>query len=157
MAQKMSGYKRYKLLIVGDGDAYEDLQSLSQDQVILAGRKPYEEIPAYIAASDICLLPANHQEKIMQNIVPIKMYEYMAMGKPVVTTKLPAIVKEFGMGNGVVYADNSENVFSICRGLVFNGSREEQGLRARNFVRNRSWEKIAKAFETVIKNTARGI
>ncbi|KKN17098.1 hypothetical protein LCGC14_0969300 [marine sediment metagenome] len=152
VAQKMHGYKRYKLLIVGDGDAYEDLQSLPQEQIILAGRKPYEDIPSYIAASDICLLPANPREKIMQNIVPIKMYEYMAMGKPVATTKLLAVMMEFGKYNGVVYADSSENIFSICNSMVFNGSREEQGLIARRFVRNRSWRKITDAFETVIEN-----
>ncbi|MDI6847454.1 MAG: glycosyltransferase [Candidatus Bathyarchaeia archaeon] len=41
----------------------------------------------------------------MRNIVPIKMYEYMACGKPVIVTKLPGIMKEFGHNNGVVYVN----------------------------------------------------
>jgi len=51
-----------------------------EDYVVLAGKQPYEKIPEFIAASDICLLPA-HDNAIMRDIVPIKMYEYMAMGK----------------------------------------------------------------------------
>ena len=42
----------------------------------------------------------------MQDIVPIKMYEYMAIGKPVICTKLPGVMWEFGEGNGVLYADS---------------------------------------------------
>ncbi|KKN22614.1 hypothetical protein LCGC14_0913230 [marine sediment metagenome] len=158
VARAMYRDKRFKLLIVGDGDAYEELQSLRrkynlQDQIILAGRKPYDEMPAHIAASDICLLPANPQEKVMQNIVPIKLYEYMAMGKPVVTTNLPAIIKEFGASNGIIYAYRSDLVFSRCEDIVSDKSIKEKGLRSRRFVENRSWRKITDAFETVIENT----
>jgi len=83
-----------KLIIVGEGDAFEDLLRLSEDydlggQLILTGKQPYEKIPEFIAAADICLLPAYPDETIMQDIVPIKLYEYMAMGKPVITTRLP--------------------------------------------------------------------
>ena len=69
------------------------------DKVLLVGKKPYNEIPKYLAASDVCVLPAYPDEEIMQDIVPIKIYEYMAMGKPVITTMLPGIMKEFGKEN----------------------------------------------------------
>ena len=72
------------------------------NQVILTGKQPYECIPKFLAAADICLLPAYPTEKIIQDIVPIKMYEYMAMGKPVITTKLPGVMKEFGEDRGVI-------------------------------------------------------
>ena len=80
-------YEKLKLLIVGDGDAYSDLQNIVKkynltDKVLLVGKKPYNEIPEFLAAADICILPAYPDEEIMQDIVPIKIYEYMAMGKP---------------------------------------------------------------------------
>ena len=92
-----------KLMIVGDGDGYQELQDIvekndSSSKVILAGLKSYSEIPELVQASDICILPAYPDEKIMQDIVPIKIYEYMAMCKPVITTKLPGIMMEFGEG-----------------------------------------------------------
>ncbi|GAH80390.1 unnamed protein product, partial [marine sediment metagenome] len=102
--------KKIKLLIVGDGDAFDDLQKIKEnhnldDQIILIGKKPYEKIPKFISAADVCLLPAYSDEKTMQDIVPIKMYEYMAMGKPVIATRLPGVMKEFGNDNGVIYVD----------------------------------------------------
>ena len=74
-----------KLLIVGDGDAYKDLQKIReqygvQDKMIMAGKQQFKDIPKFIASSDICILPA-YNNKIMRDIVPIKMYDYMAMGK----------------------------------------------------------------------------
>ena len=104
-----------KLLIVGDGDGYLELQDIIEkhglnSQVVLAGLKSYSEIPKLVQASDICILPAYPDEKIMQDIVPIKIYEYMAMAKPVICTKLPGIMMEFGNGYGVNYVDKPSDV-----------------------------------------------
>lgn len=152
--------KRVKLLIVGEGDAYNELGQLReklnmQDRLILVGRKPYSEIPAFIAASDICLLPAYPNESIMQNIVPIKMYEYMAMGKPVVASRLPGVLKEFGENNGVIYIDKPEDAVEKALELVRRGNVEELGSRARNFVKKYSWENISDQFEKALEESIR--
>jgi glycosyltransferase involved in cell wall biosynthesis len=146
----------FKLLIVGEGDAYEALQQIRekynmQDRVILTGKKPYEEIPAFVAASDICLLPAYPDEKIMQDIVPIKMYEYMAMKKPVIATKLPGVMKEFDEDNGVVYVDKPENAVTKATELIQSGKIEELGQKARIFVEKYSWENITDEFERILQ------
>ena len=145
-----------KLLIVGEGDAYEELKKIQekynlQDKLILAGQKPYQEIPAFIAASDVCLLPAYPDEKIMQDIVPIKMYEYMAMKKPVISTRLPGVMKEFGEDSGVVYVDQSEDVVEKAVELVQNGSLERLGSEARSFVERYSWDTITDEFESILE------
>ena len=145
-----------KLLIVGEGDAYEELQSIRekynlQDRLILTGKKPYQEIPSFIAASDICLLPAYPDEKIMQDIVPIKMYEYMAMKKPVIATRLPGVMKEFGEGNGVVYIDKPEDAGAKALELVQNGDVEKLGSKARSFVERYSWDRITDDFERILE------
>ena len=98
---------------MGDGDAFDDLRRIQEEyprdnRIILTGKQPYESIPACIASSDICLLLA-YSNDTMRDIVPIKLYEYMTMRKPVVTTKLPGVMKEFGEGNGVVYVDKPED------------------------------------------------
>ena len=144
-----------KLLVVGEGDAYEELQRIRekyklQDRLILTGKKPYQEIPAFIAASDICLLPAYPNEKIMQDIVPIKMYEYMAMEKPVIATKLPGVMKEFGQDNGVVYVDSPEDVVAKAIELTQNDSVKELGAKARSFVERYSWDKVTDEFEKIL-------
>ena len=146
---------RLKLLIVGEGDAYEELQQIRErynlrDRVILTGKKPYQEIPSFIAASDICLLPACPTEKIMQDIVPIKVYEYMAMGKPVISTKLPGVMKEFGESNGVIYVDRSEDVVTKAMELLQNNRLEELGTKARSFAKRNSWDNVTDEFEKIL-------
>lgn len=144
-----------KLLIVGEGDAYDELQQIQrkynlQDRVILTGKKPYQEIPGFIAACDVCLLPAYPTEKIMQDIVPIKIYEYMAMAKPVVSTRLPGMVKEFGEGNGVVYVNEPEDVVTKAIRLIQDGSLKELGAKARSFAERYSWDNITDEFEKIL-------
>lgn len=141
-------YENYKLLIVGDGEAYPDLLTIIKKnnlskQVILAGSKPYNKIPEFLAAADICVLPAYPDEEIMQDIVPIKIYEYMAMGKPVITTQLPGIEKEFGLNNGLTYVKNPVDLIEIAKKLNINLS----GKQAREYAKKNDWESIILKFE----------
>jgi glycosyltransferase involved in cell wall biosynthesis len=145
-----------KLLIVGEGDAYETLQQIREkhnlkDRIILTGKRPYQEIPEFIAASSICLLPSYPDEKIMQDIVPIKMYEYMAMKKPVIATRLPGVMREFGEDNGVVYVDKPEDAVTKAMELIQSDKIEELGQKARSFVEAYSWESITDEFEKILK------
>lgn len=149
-----------KLLIIGKGDAYGELQEIRQkynlqDRVILTGEKAYSEIPNLIATADICLLPAYPWEPVMQDIVPIKMYEYMAMGKPVIATKLPGVMKEFGESNGVVYIEKPEDVITKALELVQSGRVKELGLKARKFAEKNSWDNITDQFEKILEGVIR--
>jgi len=150
-----------KLLIVGDGDAYQDLLKIREDygledRMMMAGRQPYDLLPRFLAAADICLLPAYNNE-IMRDIVPIKMYEYMAMGKPVIATKLPGIMKEFGNGNGVIYVDKPENAVKKALELIENDEVEREGEKARSFVEKFSWDKITDEFEKSLEELIIGL
>ena len=141
-----------KLLIVGDGDAYHELQNIVKkhdlsNKVLLTGRKSYSKIPELVAASDICILPAYPDEKIMQDIVPIKIYEYMAMGKPVITTKLPGIMMEFGEGNGISYVDKPQDVVLKSYDIDI----KVEGGKARRFAEKNDWNKITDEFERTLQ------
>lgn len=147
-----------KLLIVGEGDLYDELRQIQErygmsGRLILAGKKAYSEIPVFLAASDICLLPAYPTEKIMQDIVPIKMYEYMAMAKPVISSRLPGVVKEFGEDNGVVYVDKPQDVIEKAMELIRSGNLDELGRKARSFTERRSWNNITNEFEKILEET----
>ncbi len=155
LARSRDTYRNLKILIVGDGDAYVDLQKIRDENqlgenIILTGKQPYEKIPELIAASDICILPADPTEKIMQDIVPIKMYEYMAMGKPVITTKLPGLMKEFGDNNGVIFVEQSEDVMDKCLKIVQTHKVEYEGNKAIKFVKKLNWTDITTTFESLL-------
>jgi glycosyltransferase involved in cell wall biosynthesis len=145
-----------KMLVVGEGDAFEDLKQIRdkhnlQDRLILTGQKPYTDMPAFISAADICLLPAYPWEKTMHDIVPIKLYEYMAMNKPVIATRLPGVMKEFGENNGVVYVNKPESAIDRAIELVEDGKIGELGARSRKLVQKYSWDSITDEFEKILE------
>ena len=144
-----------KLLLVGRGDAFDDLQKIREEhhlenQVILTGRQPFKRIPEFLAVADICMLPAYNNE-IMRDIVPIKMYEYMAMGKPVITTKLLGVMKEFGEDHGVIYVDKPEDALRRAVELIEDGMVSEYGSKARRFVEKYSWDDLVDEFGGILE------
>lgn len=58
--------------------------------VRLLGRKPYEEVARYMAAMDALIMPWNDSDWI-KACNPVKLKEYLAVGRPVVTTDFPAL------------------------------------------------------------------
>jgi glycosyltransferase involved in cell wall biosynthesis len=146
-------HENIKLMVVGDGDAYSDLEEIREkydlhEKLILTGKQPYNRIPEFIAAADVCILPAYPDEIIMQDIVPIKVYEYMAMGKPVLTTELPGIKTEFGNDNGILYVKKPEDVIV----KAFDIDVKEIGKKSLNFVGNNDWNIITNRFENLFIN-----
>ena len=146
---------KIKLLIVGDGDAYANLKNIQKEyglerRMILAGRQPYVRLPEFLAAADICLLPA-YDNEIMRDIVPIKMYEYMAMNNPVISTKLPGVMREFGDDQGVVFIDKPEDTLIKVKEIIDNGTLIEEGEKARKFVEYNEWNNITDEFEIELK------
>ena len=145
-----------KLLVVGDGDLFPELERIvSQNglagRVILVGRQPYETIPGYLAAADVCILPSQ-RNSTMENIVPIKVYEYMAMAKTVIATQLPGLVSEFGQSSGIVFVKDQGQVIPKAIRLSDEGRLPEIGRRALDSVRARDWETITRAFEKSIES-----
>ncbi|MDO9045577.1 MAG: glycosyltransferase family 4 protein [Methanobacteriaceae archaeon] len=148
-------YPKLKLLIVGEGDQYQKLKDIItekglQDTVKLSGKRPYDEIPSLISSSDICLLIARNNE-IMRNIVPIKIYEYLAMQKPVISTELTGVIKEFGLNNGLIYIKGPEKAFET----IINLNQEDLNFakeQARLFIKNYSWDEIITDFEALLSS-----
>lgn len=144
--------KNIKLMVVGDGDAYDDLVDIQKEygmenQLILTGKQPYDRIPEFIASSDVCILPAYPDEIIMKDIVPIKFYEYMAMEKPVITTKLNGVIAEFGDDKGILYVDKPEDVVELSSKI----DTKELGGKALQFVKGNDWNTITDTFEETLK------
>ncbi|MCC6628521.1 MAG: glycosyltransferase [Chloroflexi bacterium] len=56
------------------------------------GVRPYDTLPAYLQHTDVCLLPFV-QDPLTAAVDPLKVYEYLAAGRPVVATPLPALAR----------------------------------------------------------------
>jgi len=145
---------RVRLLVVGKGDAWDELAALvrgrgAEDRIKMIGFRPYAEMPSYLAAANICLLHA-HPTETMRNIVPIKMYEYLAAGKPVIATELPGLAKEFGRDAGVIYVPGPREVVSKAIELDRSGRLQALGQQGRAFVSHNDWKTITDSFESYL-------
>ena len=67
------------------GKASSDCDNLAAlDNVYMLGQKPYELVAHYGKAFDVCLMPWQQNDWI-QACNPVKLKEYLALGKPIVT------------------------------------------------------------------------
>ncbi|MBI4283418.1 MAG: glycosyltransferase family 4 protein [Chloroflexi bacterium] len=85
------------LIIVGNTSNYsQELQSLAEDlgmgdSLLLLGWQPLEEMPNFMAAADICVEPRKYSYHTAITGNSNKLYQYMAMEKPIVATTLPSL------------------------------------------------------------------
>ena len=76
---------------IGDGDPGTRIDTLARlGNVYFLGPRPREELPGYLAGFDVCLLP-NRLNRYTRHMFPLKYFEYLSAGKPVVMTKLPSL------------------------------------------------------------------
>lgn len=116
--------------------------------VHLLGQKPYGEVAAYMAACDVLLMPWNQSEWI-RACNPIKLKEYLAVGRPVVTTPFEEL-KHYAELVGVARGDAA---FARAIRDALEAPPSPEVLRAR--VRQETWE--AKASAVVDALAERGL
>jgi len=148
-----------KLLVVGAGEGEPQLKALHQElnlgeRVVFAGSQPYDSMPRFMAMADVCLLYFD-LKPITQHIVPIKIYEYMASGKPVLASPLPAVMRDVPPNNGVLYIPQTE-LLNELNHLLDSNYRQSIGNQSRKFVEeNCDWEKLTDDFEKLLMEMKR--
>lgn len=136
-----------RFLLVGDGIIKGMLSELAQEleileTVIFTGMVPYESVPLYINASDICVVP---KIPLNSGYSPLKLYEYMACMKPVVASRLEGFeILEKSNSGLLVQAERPEELANkIILLLKDMKLREEMGRNGRNYViKNHSWDSV---------------
>jgi glycosyltransferase involved in cell wall biosynthesis len=120
---------------IGAGDPSTDVSPLAAEPNIhLLGLRPYEALPEVLRGADAALIPYSLNE-LTRSIFPMKVYEYLAAGLPVVSTPLPSLAGVEGL---VTAADASTAAAEIERLLAENGP-EARAERTR-IAAGHSWE-----------------
>jgi UDP-galactopyranose mutase len=81
------------------------------------GAKKYEQLPAYLSGWDVALMPFAMNEST-QFISPTKTPEYLAGGKPVVSTPVKDVVRHYGHLEGVEIAASAEEFVAACERML---------------------------------------
>lgn len=146
--------KDIRLLIVGEeGELDNNIEMTKnygiEDKVIFTGTVPHKRVPEYIASMDTCVIPFRNNE-ISQNSLPIKLFEYMSCGKPVISSKLESVFDI--VGNRILYAETEEEYRSTIEYLR-NGVEPGYSVENRDFIReNYEWEKIVERIDQTLES-----
>ncbi|MDY5015297.1 MAG: glycosyltransferase [Eubacteriales bacterium] len=119
--------------------------------VRLLGLLPQSELPAYLARFDVCLNPFR-SGSLSRDVSPLKFYEYLATGKPVVSTPEPVQVREFA--DAVYIADGPDAFIGQIRAALEKDTPEKRQRRI-DYARACSWDARAARFAEVLAHTLR--
>jgi glycosyltransferase involved in cell wall biosynthesis len=150
---------REVFVIVGGGPMLERYKKLAKelginDHFIFVGKVPATEVPAYINLADICINSFD-VTFITERLAPIKIFEYLACGKPVVSTPLKGAIELLHGESGVVFC-KSEELLQTIRNLLYDETaRKRLGAQGLDTIRKKfGWEKVADIVEDELKQLA---
>lgn len=122
------------------GTAYEDYPKLvAMENVWLLGQKDYEQIPNYGKCFDVAILPWV-KNRWTEAANPIKVKEYLALGKPFVTTPVFTQIQEY---LDVAYVADTPEEFAQCIVKALNENNSKHIIARRKKVQNDSWDSKA--------------
>ncbi|MDA7619911.1 glycosyltransferase family 4 protein [Akkermansiaceae bacterium] len=134
------GEDRIRLLAVGDGAVREELEERAAienlNSVIFTGRRPKEDMPVFLAATDVCFV---HLRKtpLFQTVMPSKIFEAFGMRRPIligVEGEARKLVDASGGGWAMPPEDEKSLVSALLKALDDRNDCEIKGERGRDYV-----------------------
>jgi glycosyltransferase involved in cell wall biosynthesis len=139
------------LLVVGDGPRMDQLRGISDDHVTCTGAISYDLTPQFLAAMDVVAIPYSAGGD--PYFSPLKLYEAMAMAKPIVGARIGQVAEVLADGEtGLLYEPGDADDFAQQtrriiempdRGAALGAAARERVLAAR------TWEHNARAITAV--------
>lgn len=115
LMEKVSKDINFHFLIAGDGPLYGEIEawvtSKKNVAITLMGRLPYQEVAEFTASFDVYLVTTDTSSEFAQSICPIKCYDAVAMGTPLITTRTPATEHLLQISENVYLCDYDFNSF----------------------------------------------
>jgi glycosyltransferase involved in cell wall biosynthesis len=133
---------------VGPGDPHTDVSALEgAPNLHLLGPRSYSQLPDVLRAADVGLIPYSRNE-LTDSVFPMKVYEYLAAGLPVIATQLPALE---GVAE-VHSAADADGIMALLEQALAQDDPELRAARSRAAA-GHSWEQrmqeIAAAVESL--------
>jgi len=151
LSQLLPQNPRLHCLIVGGPQhlvtKYQKLAKQLQisHHVTLTGEVNYSTIPAYQHLAHILVIPFPYTHHFAYNASPLKLFEYLAAGKPILATKLPSLQEILSSQNS--YLVQPDSASSLARGLTTILSHPQtvkiKAARAKRLARQYTWHQRA--------------
>lgn len=140
-------HPKWSIVLVGPQDIdLTDLKAFSN--IYFVGPKPYEVLPTYLKAFDLCLIPFKINDLTI-NVNPVKLYEYLSAGKPVLSTALPEVLK---FSDYLAIANNQEEFVALATQEITEDNSQKVQKRQKVAFAN-SWDLRFKQMLKIISET----
>ena len=143
----LKNFPDYSFVMIGLNERKQEIALCEQHKnFYYLGLKSQHDVPKYINNFDVCLMPFN-QTRIAKSLLPQKMFQYLAMGKPVVSSFIPTLepFKEI-----LSIAENPEQ-FGACiqKAVIENQVLKQDRI---NFAELFDWKNRMAEYETAISD-----
>jgi glycosyltransferase involved in cell wall biosynthesis len=152
-----------RFLIVGGGEnSVSEIQKTASadgvlDRFIFTGWIKHEQVASHLAVMDIVIAPYSPMESNSIYFSPLKVFEYMAMGKPVVASRIDQLAEIFQDGNEIMLIEpgNVKELTGAILKLASDPKRgQEMGLNAQKKVLDTyTWEKTVTKIISIYHNS----
>ena len=141
----------WNIVMVGPTAKIDPAHLPRRDNIHWLGQQSYDELPRFIKGWDVCLMPFALNEAT-KFISPTKTLEYMACGRPSVSTSIRDVVEPYG--HVVRIADTPEGFISDCEMIMARTpkEREEHAAELAAIVGRTSWDSTAAAMAELIEH-----
>jgi glycosyltransferase involved in cell wall biosynthesis len=138
----------WSIAIVGPHTKVDPADFPKRDNLHFLGGRDYSQLPAYAKAFDVCMMPFAKNEAT-EYINPTKALEYMATGRPIVSTDVEDVVLQFS--DVVEIAVTHDEFIAGCERSIAQPSlrRINAGLK---MAKNNSWDSIVAQLERHVED-----
>ncbi|MEO6905069.1 MAG: glycosyltransferase family 1 protein [Ginsengibacter sp.] len=128
-----------------------------KENIHYLGSKNYKELPSYLSGWDVAILPFAINEST-KYISPTKTPEYLAGGKPVISTSITDVVTPYGK-RGLVHIADTAQEFVDAAEKIFNDENKVEWLKKvdkflSNISWNKTWDKMTLLIDEALENKA---
>ena len=139
-------------VMIGPLAKIEESDLPKEPNIHYLGMKSYDELPHYLKAFDIAMMPFALNDAT-KYISPTKTLEYMAAGKPIISTKIKDVVRDYSRSVTLI-----ETADEFCEAITFlfdKNDRQSLELEYFKILKKTSWDATANKMKSIIKSFAK--
>lgn len=141
-----------KVMFVGDGPLRPDMERDAGKAAIFAGQVPYSDVPDYLAASDVLVIPAAPRSRYV-SVITTKVFDYLSSGRAIVATDVGGIRDAVREACLIVPPEDPRRLAEAVTVLLSDENlRAELGARARKLAEERfDWNVMTRKLVSALK------
>ncbi|MBI5275313.1 MAG: glycosyltransferase [Burkholderiales bacterium] len=140
----------WRFILVGSTFGCDVAEAGKLPNIEFTGEVPYAELPSWVHGFDVCVIPFVLNE-LTSCTNPVKVYEYLSAGKPVVATRMPELE---AIADQVLLADDADGFVRQVERALQHGRDPEQAQARRDWAAQHSWasraQQLSEALDALV-------